>query len=120
MGRSRPLFVYFRSFQTIYRIKTVGFSGIRTRIVGVEGEHADHLNTTTAQIFPSYCSILCLTQKYLPLSLCVSLSLCLSLSLSLKSFSLSLSLSLKSISLFLSPNEAQKTCPAQAFVPPTN
>ena len=121
MGHPRPLFVYFRSFQTIYRIKTVDFSGIRTRIVGVEGEHADHLNTTTAQIFPSYCSILCLTQKYLPLSLCVSLSpSSLSLSLSLKSFSLSLSLSLKSISLFLSPNEAQKTCPAQAFVPPTN
>ena len=28
--------------------KTVGFSGIQTRIVGAEGEHADHL-TTTAQ-----------------------------------------------------------------------
>ena len=26
--------------------KTVGFSGIRTKIVGVEGEHADHLTTT--------------------------------------------------------------------------
>ena len=30
--------------------KTLGFSGIRTRIVGVEGEHADHLTTTTAQL----------------------------------------------------------------------
>ena len=49
MGHPRPfLFVYFRSFQTIYRIKTVDFSGIRTQIVGVEGEHADHLTTTTA------------------------------------------------------------------------
>ena len=47
MGHPRPLFDYFRSFQTIYRINTVGFSGIRTRIVGVEGEHADHLTTTT-------------------------------------------------------------------------
>ena len=26
----------------------VGVSGIRTRIVGIEGEHADHLTTTTA------------------------------------------------------------------------
>ena len=30
--------------------KTVDFSGIRTRTVGVEGEHADHLTTTTADI----------------------------------------------------------------------
>ena len=41
--------VYFRSFQTQYYRKTVGFSGIRTQIVGVEGEHTDHLTTTTAQ-----------------------------------------------------------------------
>ena len=27
------------------RKTTVGFIGIRTRIVGVEGEHADHLTT---------------------------------------------------------------------------
>ena len=38
--------IIFCSFQTIDRIKTVDFSGIRTRIVGVEGEHADHLTTT--------------------------------------------------------------------------
>ena len=25
-------------------------SGIQTRITGVEGEHADHLTTTTAQV----------------------------------------------------------------------
>ena len=30
--------------------KTVGFSGIQTRIIRVEGEHADHLTTTTAQV----------------------------------------------------------------------
>ena len=30
--------------------KTLGFSGIRTRIVRVEGEHADHLTTTTANL----------------------------------------------------------------------
>ena len=28
--------------------KTAGVSGIRTRIVGVEGEHADHFTITTA------------------------------------------------------------------------
>ena len=50
MGHPRPLFVYFRSFQTIYRIKTVDFSGIRTRIIGIEGEHADHLTSTIALI----------------------------------------------------------------------
>ena len=38
-----PFWVYFRSFQ-----KTVGFSGIQTRYVREEGEHADHLTTTTA------------------------------------------------------------------------
>ena len=46
MGHSRPLFVHFRSFQTIDSIKTVDFSGIRTWIVGLECEHADHLTTT--------------------------------------------------------------------------
>ena len=35
-------FVYFRS------IKIVDFSQIRTRIVGIEGEHADHLTATMA------------------------------------------------------------------------
>ena len=46
MGQPRPLFVYFHCFQTqIVHEKTVGFSGIRIRIVGVEGEQADHLTT---------------------------------------------------------------------------
>ena len=48
MGQPRPLFVYFCSFQT--QIFTEKTEGIRTRIVRVEGEHADHLTTTTAQI----------------------------------------------------------------------
>ena len=40
----------FSSFSnTNFTEKTVGFSGIRTRIVGVEGKHADHLTTTMAQ-----------------------------------------------------------------------
>ena len=43
MGQSGPLFAYFRSFPTqILQKKTEGFSGIQTRIVGVEDEHADH------------------------------------------------------------------------------
>ena len=43
-------FVYFRSFQTIFKIKTVDFSRIRTQIDEVEGEHADHLTTTTVNV----------------------------------------------------------------------
>ena len=49
MGQPWLVFVYFLSFQTqIVQKKTVGVSGIRTRIVGVTGERADHLTTTTA------------------------------------------------------------------------
>ena len=51
MGQPRPLFLYSRSFQTqILHKKTVGLRGIRTRIVGVEGEHVDHLATSTTQL----------------------------------------------------------------------
>ena len=39
------IIVNFRSFQTIYRIETVDFRRIRTRIVKVEDGHADHLTT---------------------------------------------------------------------------
>ena len=42
------------SFQTQFYRKTVGFSGIQTRIVGVEGEHADHLTTTEALLWIFY------------------------------------------------------------------
>ena len=37
-------------YKKIFYRKTVGFSRIRTRIVRVGGEHADHLTTTTAEI----------------------------------------------------------------------
>ena len=37
------IFVFFSN--TNFIEKTVGFSGIRTRIVGLEGEHADRLTT---------------------------------------------------------------------------
>ena len=50
--RANPgLFLFILVFSiTIYR-KIVDLSGIRTRIVGVEGEHADHLTTTTAHLY---------------------------------------------------------------------
>ena len=44
MGHSRPLFSLFGSFQAI---KIDDFSGIRTKIVTIEGKHADLLTTTT-------------------------------------------------------------------------
>ena len=47
MGQPRSLFVYFRSFQIQLYRKIIGFSKIQTWIVGVEGEHADQLTTTT-------------------------------------------------------------------------
>ena len=51
MGQPRPLFVLLK--HTFFR-KTGGFIGIRTRIVGVEGERADHLTTTTAPMSNLY------------------------------------------------------------------
>ena len=47
-GKPRPLFVYYRSFHIQLHGNIVDFSEIRTHIVGVEGEHADHLTTSTA------------------------------------------------------------------------
>ena len=42
------LFIYFLSINRFFSEKTVDVTGIRTRIVGVEGKHADHLTTTPA------------------------------------------------------------------------
>ena len=44
------LFIFVLFKHKFYR-KTVGFSGIRTGIVRLEGEHADHLTTTTARVY---------------------------------------------------------------------
>ena len=41
LHRPFPASFYFRSFQTTFQNKTVDVSGTRTRIVGVEGKHAD-------------------------------------------------------------------------------
>ena len=50
MGQPRPFFIYFRGFQQQFHRKIVDFSWIRTLIVRVEGEQADHwtINTTQA------------------------------------------------------------------------
>ena len=42
MGQADRFFVYFRSFQQQFYRKIVDFIGIRTRILQVEGKHADH------------------------------------------------------------------------------
>ena len=49
MGQPWPLFAYFVIFKHKLCRKTVGLSGIRTRIIVVEGKHADHFTTTMAQ-----------------------------------------------------------------------
>ena len=47
MDHSRPLFALSSFFPSpLYTIKIVDFSGIQARIIGVDGEHADHLTTT--------------------------------------------------------------------------
>ena len=43
-----PFFVYFCSVKHKFYKKTVDFSEFWTRIIGVEGKHADHLTTTVA------------------------------------------------------------------------
>ena len=50
MAQPRPLVCLFCDFQAqILQKKNGGFSGIQTPIVGLEGEHADTLTTTTTQ-----------------------------------------------------------------------
>ena len=63
-GQPWPLFVYFRSFQTKFLQKKLGVSGIWIRIVGVEGEHADHLTTTTALDGFFLTLIICINYTY--------------------------------------------------------
>ena len=47
-------FCLFSFFSNFLQKKSFNFSGIRTRIIGVEDEHADHLTTNTAQRFLSF------------------------------------------------------------------
>ena len=54
-GISSKAFLLFASTGLFYFYrKTVGFSRIRTQIIRVEGEHADHLTTTTANLQQSF------------------------------------------------------------------
>ena len=48
MVQPRSNFSLYFVFSTTILQKNVDFSGIETRIVGVEGEQADHLTITTA------------------------------------------------------------------------
>ena len=54
--KSNPgLFLFiFVHYKHKFCRKTVGFSGIRTWVVEVQGEHADHLTTTTALVQKSF------------------------------------------------------------------
>ena len=56
MGQPRPFCLFSFFLRTNFKEKTVGYSGIRTRMVGVEGEHADHLTTTAAQLLSTLLS----------------------------------------------------------------
>ena len=47
MDQPRPLFGVSFSLKHIFTEKNVSFSGIRTRIVGLQGKHAYHYTTTT-------------------------------------------------------------------------
>ena len=47
MDQPGLFFVYIGSFQQQFYRKIVDLGGIRARIVGIEGENADHFNTTT-------------------------------------------------------------------------
>ena len=51
-GATPASFFWFISYfsNANFTVKTVGVSGIRTRIVRIEGNHADHLTNTTAQM----------------------------------------------------------------------
>ena len=72
MGHARPILVYFCSFQTqILQKNTVGFGGIQIRIIGVEGEHADHLTTTKARMH--FCLPISFFKNRLPISVPKSL-----------------------------------------------
>ena len=56
------LFLFFANTNVTER--AVDVSGIRTRIVGIEGKHADHLTTTTAHV--KWCFIWQMQMLYTP------------------------------------------------------
>ena len=61
MSQPQPLFCLLLFFSnTNFTEKTVGISGIQTRIVRVEGKHADHLTPTTAHMARLFVQYMCL------------------------------------------------------------
>ena len=67
VSQQRFLFIFVLFKLTFYR-KNVGFSGIRTWIIRVEGEHADHLTTTTTRFKTVFVPIFCISEKSLSLN----------------------------------------------------
>ena len=57
IGPTPASFCLFSLFSNTNFTEKTGFSKIRTRIVGAEGEHVDHLSTTTA-----YVEVFCCTK----------------------------------------------------------
>ena len=92
-------FVYFCSLQQFFR-KIVDFSRNQTRIVRVEGEHADYLTTTTAQFF---------SLSILPISL-LSVSICTQSS---QSFEQHFSLHLCQSKLYVCVSSTFRSLPSQ-------
>ena len=62
MGESRPLFIYFCSFQQQFLQKNVCFSGIRTQIVG-EAPHFEHINNWMPNLITYACAACLLTHR---------------------------------------------------------
>ena len=48
-----PFYLFSFSSSNVLQKKTVAFSGIRIRIVGVEGKHTDRQTTTTTTLLPN-------------------------------------------------------------------
>ena len=64
MYQARPLSCLFSFFlNTNFTEKTVDFSGIQTRIVGLEGKHVDQMTTTAGQTNSVLNSLLNLRQN---------------------------------------------------------
>ena len=72
MGQPRPLFVFLFFSNTNFTEKTVDVSGIRTRIVGLEGKHADHLTTTKTQAIKLFCFAFAILRTKQPVGLTCS------------------------------------------------
>ena len=58
MVHPRPLLLTFVLFKHKFYRKNVGFSWIWTFIVGIEGEHTDHLTATAAQVVDHACPVI--------------------------------------------------------------